>query len=849
MKQLHLANIANVAYGYARILRAADVDADVLCYDLGHILSLPEWVEGDFDIAIGDEWHPDLGRPEIAATEIPPWYRRIRSQDLFRSADLGTAVTWTREWVDAVVRATARFGPRWAVRREDVVAYQPLCELLEARFLPGYDLVFGYAYGAVPPLLVSSVPYVPVEIGTLRDTVNINSPLGRLLALAYRTAPHTIITNADCRSAAQALELQNYSYVPHPVDEDVFRPLPPEERAAVRRSLCRSRHLLIAPARQAWDVKANDRYLRAFAELAREGADVTLLIAEWGPDVGRARALIDDLRIGGFVRWFSPAPERRLAKMLAAADLVLDQFGTFGTFGLIAPKAMACATPCLLSFDPGVHTWCFDDIPPLIAASDEPEILNGMRHFLGDSAARDLRGAQSREWIVEHHSKAVVATKMARIAKAVTSRSRARTGFDDLRAQRMVSIVAPPSPLMRRSRVWLGGVRRTVTRLRRLGPVLKETAVGLRQLRFDRERLGRLEQALHAEGERLGRAEQALHAEGERLGRVEQALHLEGERVGLVEQALQVHRERLDQHQQTPTADHERIEDQALQWQQGLAGAFDLMGQNRLEDRKVLTAVRSELLECLVRSRLAAPLRDDRPLAGSPRLRESLALPQARSRLQAAAPLNWPTYLECLERGTASYECFPSGSCSTVAHPQADLFRAFVRPYLRGQVLDVGCGPQFVPWYLHDYPLSCISGIDPISAPADHPFHFVPGFGELLPWDDAQFDVVVSGTSLDHYYLLDIGMREAFRVLRPGGHFLAWITEFAGAPPYDPYSARLERPYDPEHLFHIDRSWFLPLMARSGFVESEILHFELPFNYLFMSFEKPVVQRAMVPAT
>ncbi len=45
------------------------------------------------------------------------------------------------------------------------MTFQPLCEALEAHFFGGYDLIFGYAYGAVPPLLTSRVPYVPVEIG------------------------------------------------------------------------------------------------------------------------------------------------------------------------------------------------------------------------------------------------------------------------------------------------------------------------------------------------------------------------------------------------------------------------------------------------------------------------------------------------------------------------------------------------------------------------------------------------------------------------------------------------------------------------------------------------------------
>ena len=173
----------------------------------------------------------------------------------------------SREWADAIVQASQRYGPRWSLTREDVLSYRPLVDALQASFLTGYDVIFGYAYGAVPPLLASLTPYVAVEIGTLRDTVAIDTPLGRLLALAYRNAPFTIVTNADCRAAAEALELESYSFVPHPVDEDVFKPLGDDERLAIRRSLCASRHLLVAPVRQSWNVKANHRYLRAFAEV------------------------------------------------------------------------------------------------------------------------------------------------------------------------------------------------------------------------------------------------------------------------------------------------------------------------------------------------------------------------------------------------------------------------------------------------------------------------------------------------------------------------------------------------------------------------------------------------------
>jgi SAM-dependent methyltransferase/glycosyltransferase involved in cell wall biosynthesis len=817
VKQLHLSNIANVAYGYAKILRAAGREADVLCYDLLHILSLPEWMDGEFEVPIQDEWNPPLDDPRIKAATVtlPPWYRRIRSGDFWIS-NSAEGRRWDCGWVDVIVRASERYGPRWAVRPEDVLAYRPLVEALQTRFFANYDIVFGYAMAAVPLLLASRVPHVAVEIGTLRDTFNIDSPLGRLLALAYRTAPHTIITNADCRKAAETLELASYSYMPHPVDEDVYRPLPVEERETIRRSLCSSRYLVIAPARQSWDVKANHKYLQAFAELVRGGASATLLISEWGPDVGRARGLLRELGIADSVKWFSPAPERRLAKMFAAADLVLDQFGAFGTFGLIAPKAMAAGTPCLLSFDPGLHSWCFEQPPPLVAASTPSEIFQAMRKYLTKDV-RHAAGMASRQWILKYHCKAIIAGKMQAIVDSVTEAERAKTGFDALREQELAMgrDLSRQSPASQEALMVRGSpLSRAKRRIVHVRKRLQETIVGLRYIHSNRRRLAELE-------EKLDGALKRLVDTTDLVGRLDEATV------------------QMTQLQQRLSNGIESIGSQISQVQDGVMSAFDLMGKNRLEDRTLLTSIRNDVLQDIVRSRLSLPIREGPQIASRPRLSMPLLIDEARSRLKGAAPLNWPLYVECLDRGIQSYESFPPGSCSTSAHPQAELFRAFLRPYLRGHVLDVGCGPQPLPWYLSDYPVEGISGIDPISEQRDHPFFFVAGFGEYLPWEDAQFDVVVSGGALDHYYLLDQGLKSAFRVLRPGGHFVAMITEFAGAPPYDPSRSSIAAPYDVEHLFHIDRAWFLPLMAGLGYVLVEILHFELPFNYLFMSFERP----------
>ncbi|MGD9615083.1 MAG: methyltransferase domain-containing protein [Alphaproteobacteria bacterium] len=262
-----------------------------------------------------------------------------------------------------------------------------------------------------------------------------------------------------------------------------------------------------------------------------------------------------------------------------------------------------------------------------------------------------------------------------------------------------------------------------------------------------------------------------------------------------------------------------------------------------------LTEFAEEYYELLMRSRRAAvaqngwasgPARNVAAGARPPKRKDHApALETVFASLACRAPAAWPVFKQALDVGTRSYEGFPVGSCSIAGHREAERFGAFIAPYLRGYVLDVGCGPQPVPSYLRDYPAGLICGIDPISTADEHPFEFVPAVAEEIPWQDASFDVVCSGTTLDHFFLLDVALSEIRRVLKPGGHFVAWISEAPGSQPYNPYREDIT-PADEEHLFHIDRAWFLPMMRELGFEEVEILVFSVPFKHLFMSFRKPV---------
>jgi SAM-dependent methyltransferase len=173
----------------------------------------------------------------------------------------------------------------------------------------------------------------------------------------------------------------------------------------------------------------------------------------------------------------------------------------------------------------------------------------------------------------------------------------------------------------------------------------------------------------------------------------------------------------------------------------------------------------------------------------------------------------------------------PESSCAVEGRFDAQLFAGFAAPYLQGRILDIGCGPHAMPNYLEGYPLECISGIDPLEPFEAHPFEFVQGFAEFLPWGDDSFDVVIAATSLDHVLSLDLAFSEIRRVLKPNGLLLFW--DWFGDE-YKPYRPEKQAPQliDKYHLFNFSEKWFEELIS-GHFVIVEKAHYSGEWKHYY----------------
>ena len=88
------------------------------------------------------------------------------------------------------------------------------------------------------------------------------------------------------------------------------------------------------------------------------------------------------------------------------------------------------------------------------------------------------------------------------------------------------------------------------------------------------------------------------------------------------------------------------------------------------------------------------------------------------------------------------------------------------------KILDVGCGTGFVSQL---YPNFDITGIDISDGMlAQNPHKWVKAPAEAIPFPDNHFDYVIVRSLLHHLEEPAVGLKEIYRVLKPGGTFVCW---------------------------------------------------------------------------
>ena len=107
-----------------------------------------------------------------------------------------------------------------------------------------------------------------------------------------------------------------------------------------------------------------------------------------------------------------------------------------------------------------------------------------------------------------------------------------------------------------------------------------------------------------------------------------------------------------------------------------------------------------------------------------------------------------------------------------------------------------------------------------------------------LPFDDASFDTVTLVACLNHIPERQDSLREAYRVLRPGGRIvLTMIERTLGAVGHRLwwYSEEKERDVDPHEEMGLDRKEMIGLLEAAGYRDIGVRSFCYGLNFVFVA--------------
>ena len=108
----------------------------------------------------------------------------------------------------------------------------------------------------------------------------------------------------------------------------------------------------------------------------------------------------------------------------------------------------------------------------------------------------------------------------------------------------------------------------------------------------------------------------------------------------------------------------------------------------------------------------------------------------------------------------------------------------------------------------------------------------VQGNAESLPFPDAHFDIVLTRTSAHHWHDVLAALREAKRVLKPGGRMLMIDTAGGDTPLSDTHLQAVEILRDPSHIRDYTAQEWLGFFRDAGFTSAVVdRHWPLPIEF------------------
>jgi hypothetical protein len=149
--------------------------------------------------------------------------------------------------------------------------------------------------------------------------------------------------------------------------------------------------------------KRNDILIYAFADLIHtKKINAHLVMIERGDDVGLSKLLIEQLNITDKVTWLPIMPRRDIMACLNYADVGVGELGrSYLTYSVVT-EFMCAKVPLIHFCDPSNYTDLYDDLYPMISASDCDGVVNGIVKYIENPAWAKARSQKAYQWWIDN---------------------------------------------------------------------------------------------------------------------------------------------------------------------------------------------------------------------------------------------------------------------------------------------------------------------------------------------------------------------------------------------------------------------------------------------------------------
>lgn len=258
-----------------------------------------------------------------------------------------------------------------------------------------YDYIIGVTLGSIIALL-SAKKFMWFATGSdLREWVfrkNKFSSIALRFVAKYTT---TIISGNDNGTLLAATRLK--------VDNKLFPlknfPVNMDKMLDIKRNVTKRNNNSLSifnPSNQIWNIKGNDKLIKAVGRLIRDGYSIKLHLLYRGEDAEKSKNLVEDLQITKYVQWGQTLSKDELYIAMAQADIIADQF-ILGDIGGIGREACCLGKPVLAYLND------IADDRPIINCFTVTDIYNAIIKCMDATYRLDI-SARASKYSLEEYS-------------------------------------------------------------------------------------------------------------------------------------------------------------------------------------------------------------------------------------------------------------------------------------------------------------------------------------------------------------------------------------------------------------------------------------------------------------